>query len=69
MKWNVSVSLRLNIDYDDIEADTEEEACEIAKERALEDIDFNNATLDEYGGITTYGAYPEDEEEDSEYAL
>lgn len=64
MKWNVSVGVRLSIDYDDIEADSEEEAKEIAKERALEDIDFNNAELDEYGGVTVYCAWPEEDEED-----
>lgn len=63
MKWNVCVGLCLNIDYDDIEADDEEEAKQIARERALEDIDFNNAELDEYGGITIYCAYPEEEDE------
>lgn len=30
-KWNASVGLRLSIDYDDIEADTQEEAEQIAK--------------------------------------
>ena len=64
MKWNVSVGVRLSIDYDDIEADSEEEAKEIAKERALEDIDFNNAELDEYGGVTVYCAWPEEEEDE-----
>jgi hypothetical protein len=63
MKWNVSVGLCLNIDYDDIEADDEEEAKQIARERALEDVDFNNAYLDEYSGITVYCAYPEEEDE------
>ncbi len=63
MKWNVSVGIRLGIDYNDIEADTREEAEEIAKNRALEDIDFCNAEL-EYGGVTVYCAWPEDEEED-----
>lgn len=62
MKWNVSVGLRLTIDYDDIEAEDEEEAKQIARIRALEDIDFNNAELDEYGGITIYCAYSEDEQ-------
>ena len=65
MKWNVSVGVRLSIDYDDIEADSEEEAKEIAKERALEDIDFNNAELDEYGGVTVYCAWPEEEEDET----
>lgn len=41
-KWNASVTLTLNIDYDDIEADTEEEAKKIAENRAYEDVDFNN---------------------------
>lgn len=63
MKWNVSVGVRLNIDYDDIEADSTEEAKQIARVRALEDIDFNNAELDEYGGITVYCAWSDEEEE------
>jgi hypothetical protein len=63
MKWNVSVGVRLNIDYDDIEADSIEEAKQIARVRALEDIDFNNAELDEYGGITVYCAWSDEEEE------
>ena len=67
MKWNVSVGIRLSIDYDDIEADSKEEAKRIAKERALEDVDFYNADIDEYGGITVYCAYPT-EEEDNEFA-
>lgn len=36
MIWNVSVGVRLTIDYDDIEADDREEAELIAKERAEE---------------------------------
>ena len=36
MKWNVSVCVMLSIEYDDIEAETEEEAKEIARERAEE---------------------------------
>ena len=47
MKWSVSVGLRLSIDYDNIEAETQEEAEEIAKDKALEDIDYNNACCDE----------------------
>lgn len=62
MNWNVCVGLRLNIDYDDIEAEDEEEAKQIAMERALEDVDFNNASLVEYGGIIVYCAYPEEED-------
>lgn len=61
MKWNVSVGLRLSIDYDDIEADTREEAEEISKERAVEDLDFGNAYFEEYG-LTVYTAWPNDEE-------
>ena len=41
-KWYVSVGMSLSIDYDDIEADAKEEAEEIAKTRASEDIDYNN---------------------------
>lgn len=66
MIWNVSVGVRLSIDYDDIEADTEEDAKEIAKERALEDVDFYNADLDEYGGVTVYCAWPEEGEDEEE---
>lgn len=62
MKWNVSVGVRLNIDYDDIEAESEEEAKQIARIRALEDVDFNNAALDEYGGITVYCAWSDEED-------
>ena len=64
MKWNVSVGLHLSIDYDDIEADTREEAEELAKERAVEDIDFNNAYWDEAYGVTVYTAWPYDEEDE-----
>lgn len=67
MKWSVSVGLRLSIDYDDIEADTQEEAESIAIERALEDIDYNNASCDE-SDVTIYAAWPADEEEDEEDA-
>ena len=63
MKWNVSVGLRLSIDYDDIEADTREEAEEIAIEKALEDVDYNNASCDE-SDVIVYVAWPEDDEED-----
>ena len=63
MKWNVSVGVRLNIDYDDIEADSKEEAERIAEERAEEDVYFNNA---EWGGTTVYCAWLD--EEDNELA-
>jgi hypothetical protein len=42
MKWNATVDLTLQIDYEDIEADTEEEAKRIAIDMAYEDVDFNN---------------------------
>ena len=45
-KWNASVGLQLTIDYDDIEADTKAEAIQIAKDRALEDIEWNNSDCD-----------------------
>ena len=41
-KWNASVTLTLNIDYENIEADTEEEAKRIAEDMAYEDVGFNN---------------------------
>lgn len=59
MKWNVSVGVMLSIEYDDIEAETEQEAKEIARERAEEDVDFNNANLDR---LTVYCAYTDEEE-------
>ena len=59
MKWNVSISARLTMDYDDIEADTEEEAIDIAKEKAEEDLWFDNATFDGFD----YGIAWTDEEE------
>ena len=59
MKWNVSVGVMLSIEYDDIEAETEQEAKEIARERAEEDVDFNNAKLDH---LTVYCAYNDEEE-------
>lgn len=64
MRWNVSVGLNLSIDYEDIEADTREEAEKIAKERAVEDIDFNNAYWDEAYGVTIYTAWPDEETEE-----
>lgn len=59
MKWNVSVGVMLSIEYDDIEAETEQEAKEIARERAEEDVDFNNASLDH---LTVYCAYNDEKE-------
>lgn len=43
MKWSASVDMTLTIDYEDIEADTEEEAKQIAEDMAREGIDYNNA--------------------------
>ena len=60
MIWNVSVGVRLTIDYDDIEADDREEAERIARERAEEDVDYNNA---EWSGTTVYCAWTEEGEE------
>lgn len=60
-KWNVSVGLQLSIDYDDIEADTREEAEQIAKDRALEDIDWNNCECDT-GNPIVYCCYEEEPE-------
>lgn len=61
MKWNVSVNVSLTVDYDDIEADTEEEAKEIAKQRVDEDIWFDNATFD---GVLHAIAWSDEEDEE-----
>ena len=61
MLWNVSVSARLTMEYEDIEADTEEEAIMIAKERADEDLWFDNAMFD---GFDSCIAWSYDEEDD-----
>ena len=61
MKWNVSVSVRLTVDYNDIEADTEEEAKNIAKEKADEDLWFDNVTFD---GLSSAIAWSNDEEDE-----
>lgn len=42
MIYNADVTLTLAIQYDDIEADSEEEAKTIACQRAYEDVDWNN---------------------------
>lgn len=41
MVWYASVDLTVTIDYDNIEADTEQEAVQIAEERARKYIDYN----------------------------
>ena len=63
MTWTVCVGMKLTIEYCDIEADTEEEAEEIARMQAEEDIDWNNA---EFDGTTVYTCYPNDEEDNWE---
>lgn len=60
-KWNASVGLQLTIDYDDIEADTEAEAIQYAKDRALEDVDYNNCDCDTSDPIV-YCCYRDKEE-------
>ena len=62
-KWNASVGLQLTIDYDDIEADTEGKAIQIAKDRALEDIEWNNCDCDVDNPIV-YSCYEEEPEDE-----
>ena len=57
MEGNVSVGIKLTINYNDIKASTEEEAKQIARSRVLEYIDSNSAEFDKYSGITAYCAY------------
>lgn len=64
--WTVSVGIRVSIDYDDIEADSREEAVLIAKERALEDVEINNCDYIDEDDLCIYCAYENDEEEDEE---
>lgn len=47
MKWNADVTVTMSISYEDIEAETKEEAKEKAKSMALEDIDYNNCVCDD----------------------
>ena len=61
MKWNVSVSVGLTMEYEDIEADTEDEAIAIAKERADEDLWFDNATFDGFSSVIAWSDEEEDE--------
>ncbi len=61
MKWSASVSVKLTMCYEDIEADTEEEAMDIARERADEDLWFDNATFD---GFTSCIAWSEEEDDE-----
>lgn len=50
-KYWVSVGLNVSVDYglddDYIEAEDKEEAMEIAKQKAMEDIEINNASFTE----------------------
>ena len=62
MKWSATVDLTLSIDYSDIEAETEEEAKQIAIDMAYEDVDFNNC----YCNDTADAFVWEDEVADSE---
>lgn len=48
MKWNASVDMTVTIDYEDIEAESEEEAKQIAEDMAREDIDYNNCNAEEF---------------------
>lgn len=57
-KWNVSVGMQMSINYDDIDADTKEEAMQIAKNMALQDIDWNNCDCD-IDGMMIYGCWEE----------
>ena len=63
MTWNASVSARLTMTYYDIEADSEEEALDIARERADEDLWFDNATFD---GFTSCLVWSDDEDTDED---
>jgi len=47
MRWSASVDMTVTIDYEDIEADSEEEARQIAEDMAREDIDYNNCNAEE----------------------
>lgn len=62
-KWNAMVGLQLSINYDDIEADTQREAEQIARDRALEDIDWNNCECDVDNTIV-YSCYKEESEDE-----
>ena len=67
-KYSASVGIRLSYDiglYDSdfIEAENEEEAIELAKERAMEDVDVNGATFD-YNDIDVYSVWEADDDED-----
>ena len=63
MKWNASVSAKLTMTYYDIEADSEEEAMDMARERADEDLWFDNATFD---GFTSCIAWSDEEVDEDE---
>lgn len=58
-KWYVSVGMSLSIDYDDIEADTKEEAEKIAKTRASENIAYNNCDC-EVDNMSVWPSFKED---------
>lgn len=54
-KWNASVVLTVYITYDDIEADSKEEAEQIAKDRALKVANCSNC--DAYEEPTVYSSF------------
>lgn len=60
-KWNVSIGLELSIAYDDIEADSKDEAIQIAQARALEDVDWNNCECDVDNSIV-YSCWEENDD-------
>ena len=64
MRWTVSVGIKASIDYDDIEAESRDEAILIAKERALEDVEINNCDYVDEDDLCIYCAYETEEEED-----
>lgn len=64
MKHNVTVKVTLYIEYEDIEADSEEEAKEIAINNAREDIDFNNCDCEDDYSAYCWGSYDAEEEEE-----
>lgn len=64
MKWNASVTMTLNIDYEDIEADTEEEAKRIAEDMAYEDVDFNNCNCNDDATAFVWAAKEEQNDDE-----
>lgn len=67
MKWNITVGLHLTLRYGGIEANTREEAEEIARGKARKDVVFKNKDLDngDYG-TSIYCSYTVDEESEED---